>query len=497
MRLFLALVLTAAICGPAYADDIKLKDGRVLTNVKVLKKTQKYWRIELVDGNRMRIDPADVIEHVEKETVGDVFQKKQAEIGRKDAKALFELAKWGMEQGCTKHAKKVLARVIKLEPEHAEARAMLGHVKCDDGRWRYGKALERYQAKKEEARLTAMGWVKVKGRMVDPFTAKCLNAGLVEHEGRWYTKEDLAKVKRGMFQVDGVWYEAKEKEKVDGGQRKVGAGWVSIADLDEKHRNDDDPWEIPSEHFLLVSSISYDKNKALLEQLEMLWKPLTELCGDAPLTVGRDDKLKIVVRKNLDSYREFSQKHTVDDRTSLYSSALGGFYSPRDKIVVTYYYSMEYLAQWTQHGAAHAFLDAIGDYRRMPSNMYEAIGAYFQGFHGGTYRPYESIWWNGLREWKPERSPREILNAFILDPRGKSAQENERDMARIGMAFRFLQGAFPDIVKAWMRKYIRGSAAQPDLMEAIEVAAAGRDLEAEFAEYVAEFLKGYEKPRLE
>ena len=478
------------------ADDITLKSGEKIENVKVLKKTEKYWRIELVDGNKKRIAPGDVATHVAKATVGDELTAKTKKLGRRDLAGYLALAKEAQSVGATRHAKKLFNKVVKLDKNHTEARAALGFELGDDLKWRSGKALEKFNRGKVEKKLKAQGWVKRNGQFVPPYDAKCIDAGLVKHESAWHSKSDVKKLKAGMFFLEGNWYEKSDRLRLDNGERMVEGQWATIADLDKTGRQPDSPWVVESEHFVVQAPLSHRTIMVLIKQLEANWEPMFALFGDGPVIASRDDKIKIQLHKNVTDYRAVSPDHTVagNDRVSLYSSTQGAFYSPRTKTVLGYYHSPDYLCQWIQHSTTHAFLDRLTHEKGLQSNMFEAIGAYFQCMFEGKFQPYNAIWSNGLLDWKAD-SPRKVLNKFVLDHHGKTAKQVEGDFGRIGFAFHYLLTKHPTIVKDWMRNYIKGSAAQIELVEAIEEAAGG-DATEEFNAFLKDFLTKYEQPTL-
>ena len=78
------------------------------------------------------------------------LEEKEKAIDAKDAKGFYELAKWADENGLKTDSKRLARKVIKIDPEHVEARAMLGYQKYD-GKWLTSREVEREKAKKEDA----------------------------------------------------------------------------------------------------------------------------------------------------------------------------------------------------------------------------------------------------------------------------------------------------------------------------------------------------------
>lgn len=468
-----AVAFLLVIAGPAAADDIKLKSGETLTNVKVKKKTDKYWTIITLEGQRRRIKASDIAEHVEKPTIGDEIDEKAKALGRRDTAGHFELAKYAMEQGAIRKGKKLLAKVIRLDKDHAEARAMLGHVKCDDGKWRYGRSLERYVERQEEEKKKAMGWVKVDGEYVDPLTAKRLKAGMVEYEGRWISKSDVSKLEQGMTWVEGRWYDKDEKEKLDGGMRKDEKGkWKSIEELDKFHRSySNPPWELESAHFIVKSHKTHRLSTLVLHHLEGLWAPLSDLCGDEPLIASRDDKIIVNILKDQPAHAASLNEHGGDDRVSYYSSRQGGHYSSQTGQICVYYYSEEYLMQWVLHCAGNAFVAKIAGYGRCSSNIYEAVGSYAQGFAHGKYTLWDTMMSHGFVNHELE-SFHKLVDEFDIS-RPVPSEVIEAAIARLGFAVHFLVTEHPDVIKPFMRRYLAGEASHRDLLKELEAKAGG------------------------
>lgn len=488
------ITLIGLLVAPAAADDIKLKSGETLTNVKVKKKTEKSWSLVMLDGQRRRIAASDVAEHVEKPTVGDEIDAKAKALKKKDAAGHFELAVYAMDQGATGHGKKLLAKVVKIDKEHVEARAMLGHEKCDDGKWRYGKSLMRYKAKAEDAKKKAMGWVKIGGEYVDPLTAKRLKAGLVEHDGRWIPKDDVAKLEAGMVWLEGQWYSAEEKAKVDQGMRKTSKGkWKTLKELDTYHRaKANPPWELESPHFVVKAHKSHRLCTTLLKHLEGSWAPLADLCGDEPLIGSTKDKIVVNIFPDRNTHAAAMSVHGGDDRVSHYSSRQGGHYSSQSGEISVYYHSEEYLLQWTLHAAGNAFLAKLIGYGKCSSNIYEAVGCYAQGHAHGKFWMWDTMTFNGFYEWEPKEI-RNVLTEFDVKKQLDSKSQ-EAAVARLSFFVYYAVTKHPEITKPFMRQYLTKGSSHRDLLKALEAAAGGSEgLTKEYTECLEAYKEQWQK----
>ena len=156
---FLILALSPVV----RADEIKLKSGEVIKDCKVKSRRKTKWVLILLDGSRRTIKVSDIVEHIEKPTIGDAFAERIKKAGKKNKEALLQIGREAMKAGAKREGIKALRLVVKLERDHAEAHELMGDRKCQDGRWRNGRALEKYLAKEKEKELNAKGWKKIKG----------------------------------------------------------------------------------------------------------------------------------------------------------------------------------------------------------------------------------------------------------------------------------------------------------------------------------------------
>ncbi|MCA9320319.1 MAG: hypothetical protein KDB53_06275, partial [Planctomycetes bacterium] len=338
--LLFALLLVAS--ASLRADEITLKSGEVISNCRVLKKSERSWRVELLDGNRRVIKVEDIESHVEGKTLADEFEEREKALDRKDFEGMAKLGKWGLENGVKKHAISLLNKVLKRDKDNEEIRLSLGHVKCDDGKWRYGNALEKYEANKRGEELAALGWTKVKGEWLDPYSARAASKGLVrDEEGIWRTKDDLKELAKGKFWHQGAWHPEEDRAKLEDDMIFEKGAWHKISDLDEGHRTEENPWVLESDHFVFRAPLSHKNANYFIEMLEANWPVLVELFGDQPLMIGTADKIDITMVKSNDDYRRVSDRFPGDDRSITYSSRYGAYYADGPGAILGYYHSRE------------------------------------------------------------------------------------------------------------------------------------------------------------
>jgi hypothetical protein len=465
------LALTMILTTTARADEIKLKNGDVLKDVEVLKKTEKRWRILHLDGNKSSIKATDVVSHVEKPTPRAEFEKRVAALGRKDLAGMIEVGRWGLDQGITLDAKKLLVKARKLDKDNAEVNELLGYKLGEDGRWRSGRSLEAYEKKQREAELKARGWVKVKGEYVSPSMAKRLNAGLVEHEGRWVTKADKKRLEKGEFWYANGWYTKDDRARLDKDELRENGKWMSIDDLNAAHRDVANPWVLESEHFVLQSNGKFKSAMRLLKQAEFLWKPVTTLLGEEPACWDRGTRIPIFMATSQKDYAAACNATNPGQRQDRYCSNLGGI-NVANQGVFTYWYSLDYTAQWVRHGGSQAILDRLYGYTKLKSNGYEAMGAYFEAFTGGDKYWPTSIHHEHLTNWMKsgKASPVAALNEIVLAPAPESSRVVESMFTRAGYAMHWIIENHRPVFDAWLADFTQGKSSHVELIEALKKA---------------------------
>jgi len=158
----LCLILFAV---SATADDVHLKDGSVLSG----KVTEENARYMVVDRDRKyAVKKSQVEKVVAGESFMDIYERKLDKIPVDDAEAIFEFGRWLAANNWNTRANRAYEEVLELDPDHKGARLALGY-KLYEGEWVSPRELN-------------------------------IRKGLVEFEGRWYTKHDhaelLAAIKR-------------------------------------------------------------------------------------------------------------------------------------------------------------------------------------------------------------------------------------------------------------------------------------------------------------
>ncbi|MEZ6194898.1 MAG: hypothetical protein R3F20_04090 [Planctomycetota bacterium] len=498
LSFLIAAAVAVVLATPLHADEITLKSGEKILDCKVIKKTDDKWRVELVDGKKIWIEVGDIVTHIEKETVGDEFDKRAKELDKKDVAGMIALGRWGLEKGVNVEAKKLLAKVVKLDSENAEARELLGHKKCDDGKWRYGSALETYERKKMEGEYKARGWVKLDDEWVPPSVAARRKAGLVEHEGRWVTKEDQGRLAKGDTWLGNDWYSKEELARIEAGEIREGGSWKSIEELDKLHRDPTNPWVLQSEHFVVLGPIGFKSNILVLEQAEKIWKHAAELFGDEPVCFDRATRIPIFITRDQASYAKTcnSVQPKPGPRQDAYCSCRGAICASRQG-VIAYWYNADFTSQWIRHAASQAIMDRLWGYDRLGSNGFEALGAYFEacakdGRFGPTAATHQY-----LTGWNLEdASPFAALTEVKVSLGQHNGTEIDRMWARAGYAMHWIIENYRPAFDAWMLEFQTGKATHKELIEGVKAASGMTDdqILEDFRRRLKTFQREYRTP---
>ena len=127
-----ALVFLAAFASTAFADEVVLRNGHKVVGIQ----SEDKDRIVVETGYGTVSYPREEVVSVTKgETPLHAWPVRYAEIEKStNASDFIKLAAWARENGMPKHVGRLMERALELEPDNAEARAALGHVRVQ-GRW--------------------------------------------------------------------------------------------------------------------------------------------------------------------------------------------------------------------------------------------------------------------------------------------------------------------------------------------------------------------------
>ena len=189
-------LLLFAVSAPA--DVVYLKDGTVLEG-KVL---EEDHRLCVVDRDRKFAVKKSQVKKVEKrKSFMEEYEARLDRLPADDAEAIFEFGRWLDENEWPGRARRAYEEVLDLDPDHRGARRALG-FKLYEGEWVSPAELNRRK-------------------------------GLVEFEGRWYTRHDLEELKKEIERDEKLRHAFEERRKVNA---KVNGIVRKFATFDPKQR---------------------------------------------------------------------------------------------------------------------------------------------------------------------------------------------------------------------------------------------------------------------
>lgn len=377
----------------------------------------------------------------------DEFNDKMKAAGD-DPKLLWELYGWTQEdKKREKYAKRVLIKLVKVDPEHAEARAALGHVRYDDQWFETEKELDAYKKK----RAKELGLVEWNGEWVDPADLPNLRKGLVKDErGRWVDPEVQKKLAEGWVLQDTVWVAPEEKEKIGQGLWKCGDKWLTLAQADEFHAQLGRPWVIPQGKATAWSHADRATTLRALEIANKAYFDVTKATGatsetPVPFALARDQQQFLRLCDGDPDYDHpmlepralSSQLRTAfldlwfDFEVGVYRGMGATFWNPSDEHADNYAvhdvrmaYGLSYmealdpatkaidavLANKRKEVEQRFALDRINE-RKLPEWIHWGVASYTSRWFVDT-----SVGKGGNPSWAPQWSAENIKNKGGLDP---------------------------------------------------------------------------------
>lgn len=255
-RLFVAL-LTLVLCAQHAAafdeieDALRASDAEFRDELAALAeqcravgeldaaKKLAAWHVERSHSRFVVFDIDDAAQWADAAT--DSWQAKFVALRTVRAARLFDIAHKAAKLKRRSEAYALLWETLREDPQHAEARRMLGFERVDD-RW----AL--------------------------PFAAKQLRTGRVWHKQfGWIAAEDVARYEQG--------------------ERKSGDRWVSAEQDARRHREIRNGWRVETEHFVVTTNHSLEEGVRLATELERLHRAWRLVFVDYWMADGEFEKL--------------------------------------------------------------------------------------------------------------------------------------------------------------------------------------------------------------
>ncbi len=182
-RLIAAGALCLLVASAAARADVIWLEGGGRVRGEIISETPTQVVVRTATGSTHVIKRDEIAKIERDRNPEQEFAERSKRIAEGDAGGWFELGKFADSKGLKEKADEAFKKAIAFDPEHAGARAALGHRK-HKGRWYdevgYKKAVE--------------GLVEHQGQWVTPREKELLEQGFVKNDkGEWVRAEDLAR----------------------------------------------------------------------------------------------------------------------------------------------------------------------------------------------------------------------------------------------------------------------------------------------------------------
>lgn len=194
----ISLLSTLLFAVSAPADVIHLKDGTVLEG-KVVDDGSRFCVIDR--DKKYAVAKSKVAKVEPRKSFMEEYEARLDKLPEDDAEAIYEFGRWLVENEWPTRARLAYQEVLDLDPDHRAARRALGY-KLYEGEW--------------------VGPDELKRRK-----------GLIEFEGRWYTRHDLEELKKEIEGNEKLRQAYEQRRKVN---RKVNGIVKKFVTFDGKQR---------------------------------------------------------------------------------------------------------------------------------------------------------------------------------------------------------------------------------------------------------------------
>jgi tetratricopeptide (TPR) repeat protein len=216
------LLALSALC---LGDIIYLNTGGVVKGKIVEKDLDKVVVRTPYGLTTIPMDDVDEIE--EGGSLKEMYQERLKQIRDDDVDAHYNLGVWLRNVGMYEEAGIEFEKVIRIDPDHMDARCELGYVR-KEGKW----------LTEEEYRLSE-GYVKYNDRWVLKEEAEKLEAGYVKYRDEWVLKEELEMLKKGFRRLEGEWVSEEDYYKARG-YVKYDKKWVTPEQAEKIKKRDEE-----------------------------------------------------------------------------------------------------------------------------------------------------------------------------------------------------------------------------------------------------------------
>ena len=242
----------------------------------------------------------------------DELKRRQDALKPDDAEGNYQLALWAEEKKLTTESKRLLRKVIKIDPNHKGAREKLGYKlysasEGEEKKWRTEADIARLEREKEDQQKRSLGLEKWQGQWVPKEVKVSLEKGLIYYgslktksgeevkgtienwvpngpvkvtaagntkevaaadvdsvKAEWMTPEQRDRQERGLTLHDNEWLSPEEIAKRKENLYHVDDKYVSLEEANQIHSDLTKPWVLEAEYVAVKTNCEYNVGRLVL-----------------------------------------------------------------------------------------------------------------------------------------------------------------------------------------------------------------------------------------
>jgi len=199
--------------------------------------------------------------------------------------ALWETYEWCRASAREPGAAVVLRRIVRLDPEHEDAREALGYVRAGEDWFASREAMERFTSSQDEANATARGFVRYRSTWMHPDERALTTKGRRKDPttGLWNSAADRKRIEQGWTRQDLNWISPEEGPQADLGGWWIDGEWLELARANRRHARIDSAWRIPEREIMLWSTADRDVSLQAMEHMRHAIDDMRRIFGVQPM----------------------------------------------------------------------------------------------------------------------------------------------------------------------------------------------------------------------
>lgn len=232
----------------------------------------------------------------------DEFRRRRKEASA-DAGSLWGVYEWCVVTQRQAGAFAALRKIVRLDPDHEEARAALDHVKQGEHWFTTPEAAAVYAASQDPKLAAARGWVESNGTWMHPDHRSLASKGRSQdpESGLWLNPAERRQLAEGWVRQDLTWISPAEAENVDDGLWLVDGEWVDLPTAEQQRARIDGHLRIPTAEVLLHSTTGRATSRLAHWHMSRAMNDLRKVFGAEPPL-----PLEVVILRDEEQYDRFA-----------------------------------------------------------------------------------------------------------------------------------------------------------------------------------------------